>query len=199
MLLSSWWNPFGLRYQNINMCLNLCMLYSLENAESTKYRTCRHSRYKPRTNKERTLIAYKKLRYFQITPRLQRLFMSPETAKHMTWHQSHDVVDGVMVHPFDGEAWKYFNSVHSQFSVKSRNVQLELYINGFNLFRSFTTPYSCWSVILTVYNLPPGMCMRLEFMFLSTVIPSPNSLGQNIDFIFDRWLMRWNSCGHLGL
>jgi hypothetical protein len=91
-----------------------------------------------------------------------------------------------MVHPFDGEAWKYFNSVHSQFSVKSRNVRLELYINGFNLFRSFTAPYSCWSVILTVYNLPPGMCMRLEFMFLSTVIPSPNSLGQNIDFIFDR-------------
>jgi hypothetical protein len=80
------------------------MLYSFENAESTKCRTCRHSRYKPRTNKERTLIAYKKLRYFQITPRLQRLFMSPETAKHMTWHQSHDMVDGVMVHPFDGEA-----------------------------------------------------------------------------------------------
>ena len=35
--------------------------------------------------------------------------MSPRTAKHMTWHQSHDAVDGVMVHPSDGEAWKQFN------------------------------------------------------------------------------------------
>jgi len=146
------------------------MLYSLENAESIKCRTYRHSRYKPRINKGRTLIAYRKLRYFQIIPRLQRLFMSLETAKYITWHQSHDAVDGVMMHPFNGEALKYFNSMHPQFSVKSRNVRLELYINGFNLFRSFIAPYSCWSVIITVYNLPPGMCMRLEFMFLSTII-----------------------------
>jgi len=31
--------------------------------------------------------------------------MSPRTAEHMTWHQSHDAVDRVMVHPSDGEAW----------------------------------------------------------------------------------------------
>jgi hypothetical protein len=41
--------------------------------------------------------------------------------------------------------------------------------------------YSCWLVKLTVYNLSPGMCIRLEFMFLSIVIPSPNSLSRNID------------------
>jgi len=41
--------------------------------------------------------------------------MSPRTAEHMTWHQSHHAVDGVMVHPFDGEAWKHFNSVHPHF------------------------------------------------------------------------------------
>jgi hypothetical protein len=38
----------------------------------------------------------------------------------MTWHQSHDVVDGVMVHPSDGEEWKHFNSVHPHFSAESR-------------------------------------------------------------------------------
>jgi len=32
-----------------------------------------------------------------------------------------------------------------------------------------------------VYNLLLGMCMRLKFMFLSTVIPDPNSPGRNID------------------
>ena len=30
------------------------------------------------------IAEYKKLRYFPITPRLQRLFISPRTAEHMT-------------------------------------------------------------------------------------------------------------------
>jgi len=95
------------------------MLHYLENAELTECITCGHSRYKPRTGKGKTLVAYKKLRYFSITPRIQRLFMSPRTAKHMTSHQSYDAVDGVMVHPSDGEAWKHFNSVHPHFSAYS--------------------------------------------------------------------------------
>jgi hypothetical protein len=41
--------------------------------------------------------------------------------------------------------------------------------------------YPCWLVILTVYNLPLYMCLRSEFMFLSTIILDPNSPGQNID------------------
>ena len=96
--------PLSLEYQKIDMCHNFCMLYYLENAEMTKCMTCGHSRYKPKTGIGKTLVAYKKLRYFLITPRLQRLFMSPTIAEHMTWHQAHDVVDGVMVHPSDGEA-----------------------------------------------------------------------------------------------
>jgi hypothetical protein len=96
--------PLGLGYQKIDMCPNFCMLYYLENAEMTECMTCGHSRYKPRTGRGKTLVAYKKLRYFPITPRLQRLFMSLRTAEHMTWHQAHHAVDGVMVHPSDGEA-----------------------------------------------------------------------------------------------
>jgi len=36
-------------------------------------------------------------RYFLITSRLQMLFMSLKTVKHITWYHSHDVMDGVMV------------------------------------------------------------------------------------------------------
>jgi hypothetical protein len=85
------------------------------------------------------------------------------------------------VHPSDGEAWKHFNSVHPHFSVESRNVHLGLCTDGLNQFGSFAAPYSCWSVILTVYNLPPGMCIRSEFMFLSMVILGPSSPVRNID------------------
>ena len=87
-------------------------------------------------------MAYKKLRYFPITPRLQRLFMSPRTVKHMTCQQSHHGVDGVMVHTSDGEAWKHFNIVHPYFSVELRNMRLGLCTNSFNPFRSFAAPYS---------------------------------------------------------
>jgi len=126
------------------MCLNFYMLYYLENVELIECMTCGHSRYKPKTGTGKTIVAYKKLRYFPITPRLQRLFMSPRTAQHMTWHQSHDVVDGVMVHPSDGVHGKHFNSVHPHFSAESRNVRLGLCTDEFNLFGSFTAPYSCW-------------------------------------------------------
>ena len=136
--------PFNLGYQKIDICPNFCMLYYLKNTEMTECMTCGHSRYKPRTGMGKTLVAYKKLRYFLITPRLQRLFMSPRTAEHMTWHQAHD-----------SEAWKRFNSVHPDFSAKSRNVRLGLCTDGFNPFRPFAAPYSCWPVILIIYNLPP--------------------------------------------
>jgi hypothetical protein len=171
--------PLGLGYQKIDMCPNFCMLYYLENAELTECMTYGHSHYKPRTGREKTLVAYKKLRYFPITPRLQRLLMSPRTVEHMTWHQSHHAVDGVMVHPSDGEAWKHFNSLHPHFLAQSRNVRLGLCTNGFNPFGSFATPYSCWPVILTVYNLPSGMC--ISPMFLSMVIPGPSNPSWNID------------------
>jgi hypothetical protein len=75
--------PLGLGYQKIDMCPNFCMLYYLENTELIECMTCGHSRYKPRTGSGKTLVAYKKLRYFPITLKLQRLFMSPRTAEHI--------------------------------------------------------------------------------------------------------------------
>ena len=63
-------------------------------------------------------------------------------------------------------------------------MHLVLCIDKFNIFGPFATPYFYWPVILMVYNLPPSMCMRPEFMFLFMVIPDPNSPSQNIDVCF---------------
>jgi len=76
--------PLGLGYQKIDACPNFCMIYYLENAELTECMTYGHSGYKPRTGMGKNLMAYEKLRNFSITPRWQRLFMSPRTAEHMT-------------------------------------------------------------------------------------------------------------------
>jgi len=99
--------------------------------------------------------------------------MSPKTTEHITWHKSHDVMDGVMVHSFNSEAWKHFNNVHPHFSMEIRNMHLGLYTDKFDTFESFVAPYFGWLVILTVYNLPPEMCMRSEFIVLSTIILNP--------------------------
>jgi hypothetical protein len=72
--------------------------------------------------------------------------------------------------------------------VESSNVRLGLCIDGFNPFGLFAALYSCWSVIFMIYNLSSGMCMRLKFMFLSTVIPGSNSPSRNID-VFIRLLI----------
>ena len=115
------------------------MLYHLENDELTECMTCEHSYYKLKTSTRKTPVTYKKLRYFSITPRLQRLFMSLRTGKQMTWHQSHDTVDGVMMHPSNSKAWKHFNSVHPYFSAKTRNMHIGLCTNIFKPFWSFAS------------------------------------------------------------
>ena len=58
--------PLNLGYQKTNMCPNLCMLQCLEYTDLTNYRACGHAQYKPRTGREMTLVAHRKLRYFTI-------------------------------------------------------------------------------------------------------------------------------------
>jgi len=96
--------PFSLGYQKIDMCSNFCILNYLENVDFTKCKICRHARYKLRINRGRTLVAYRNLKYFSITPKLQKLFMLTNTTKHIKWHHSYDAVDEVMMHTSNGEA-----------------------------------------------------------------------------------------------
>jgi hypothetical protein len=87
--------------------------------------------------------------------------------------------------------------VHPHFLAESRNVRLGLCIDGFNPIGSFAAPYSYWLVKLTIYNLPPGMCIKPEFMFLSIIIPGPSSPGQNINVylrpLIDELTQLWSS------
>ena len=42
-----------------------------------------------------------------LTPRVKRLFISKNTAKHMRWHKEGVREDSeIMIHPSDGDAWK---------------------------------------------------------------------------------------------
>ena len=62
-----------------------------------------------------------------------------------------------MCHPSDGEAWKHFNEVYSDFASEPRNVYLGLCTDGFSPFGMSGHNYSLWPVISTPYNLPLDM------------------------------------------
>ncbi|KAL0293820.1 UNVERIFIED_CONTAM: hypothetical protein Sradi_6918600 [Sesamum radiatum] len=102
-----------------------------------------------------------------------------------------------MAHPSHGDAWKHFDRTHPSFASDARNVRLGLCTDGFSPFGNSSTPYSCWPVIITVYNLPPWMCMQEPFMFLNMVIPGPKSPGKNIDVflrpLIDELKILWTS------
>jgi hypothetical protein len=65
-----------------------------------------------------TEVAQKQLRYFPITHRLKRLFISKRTARHMRWHKE-DICEnnGVMGHLSDSEAWNVLDRFDSDFAV----------------------------------------------------------------------------------
>ncbi|XP_071688530.1 uncharacterized protein [Rutidosis leptorrhynchoides] len=157
-------------------CKNHCMLfYKPEDLALTHCRYCNEPRYK--FNKVPHLV----LTYMPIGERLKRLYMSEKTAKDMMWHSDHNTKEGSMSHPSDGEAWKHFDETHPFFADEIRNVRLGLCTDGFSPNNSNSNPYSLWPVFLTIYNLPPWMCVKDSYIQLSLVIPGRKSPGQNLD------------------
>ncbi|XP_071739703.1 uncharacterized protein [Rutidosis leptorrhynchoides] len=62
-----------------------------------------------------------------------------------------------------------------------RNVRLGLASDGFNPFGNMSVSHSTWPVVLISYNLPPWLCMKKPFLFLTLLIPGPSAPGNNID------------------
>ncbi|KAL9669472.1 hypothetical protein QQ045_007019 [Rhodiola kirilowii] len=129
-----------------------------------------------------------------------RLYMNKATAEHMTWHANTDRDPDIMVHPADGESWKHFDRIHPDFSCELRNVRLGLCADGFSPFGMSAKSYSCWPVMVTPYNLPPWMCMKTRYMWLTVLIPGPRNPKKRIDIylrpLIDDLLVLWNSGVH---
>ncbi|RDX81489.1 hypothetical protein CR513_37829, partial [Mucuna pruriens] len=107
--------------------------------------------------------------------------------------------EGVLCHPSEGKlgnAWKHFDKLYPEFASKPQNVRLGLCVDGFTPFSQSTTPYSCWPVIVTPYNLPLELCMMTPYMFLTLIIPGPHNLKGKIDVflqpLIDELQQLWN-------
>ncbi|XP_074300461.1 uncharacterized protein LOC141631730 [Silene latifolia] len=165
----------------IDVCSFGCMLFWEDDADLDKCKKCGEDRYKCKTTQNGKRVSKKVLTYFPLGPRLQRIYATKHIAGQMRWHYENPRVSGIMSHPSDGEAWKHFDQQHPQFSSEPRNVRLGLCTDRFQPFGQFGTKYSCWPVMVTPYNLPPRLCMKRQFIFLSLMIPGPKNPKQNLD------------------
>jgi hypothetical protein len=106
----------------------------------------------------------------------EMVVLSKETAKQMRWHhegkrESED--PDIMSHPTDREAWQTLDRFDPEFARDPRSVRLGLSTDGFQPHSTDSHPYSCWSVFVMPYNLPPEKCLKEGFIFLALVIPGP--------------------------
>jgi hypothetical protein len=188
----------GLSKVKIDCCIGGCMLYYKEDINLKECKFCNEPRYKTRclNRKNSKDVPRKRLHYLPLIPRLQRLYASAKSAEHMKWHSENQRENGVLCHPSDGKAWKHFDQVYPQFAPEPRNVRLGLCADGFTPFNQSAAPYSCWPVIVTPYNLPPELCMMTPYMFLTLIIPGPDSPKGKIDVylqpLIDELQQLWN-------
>ncbi|XP_073120385.1 uncharacterized protein [Henckelia pumila] len=175
----------GLPVEKIDSCKNNCMIYWGIDSDLTECKICEHPRYKPSRRRENhnhsKQTPYKRMYYFPITPRLQRLYASTATASHMRWHHDHHFDGDTMTHPSDSPTWCHFDETHPGFADEIRNVRLGISTDGFQPFGQTGQQYSTWPVIVTPYNLPPWMCMKDEVMFLSVIAPGLSNPKDKLD------------------
>ncbi|CAK8530432.1 unnamed protein product [Lathyrus sativus] len=198
----------GLKVRKFDCCMNGCMLFydnefGVNDEALEEYKFCKSLKYlvcSKAINRKQERVSMKSMFYSPIIPRLKRLFASMHSVSEMAWHHTNITSSDIMRHPSDGEVWKHLYKVHSDFAADPRSVRLGLCSNGFTSYvQASAIAYSCWLVIVTLYNLPPEMCITKPCMFLTCLIPGPSSPKAGIDvylqpFIDDfkrLWIGEW--------
>ncbi|MBI0383777.1 hypothetical protein JBE27_47870, partial [Streptomyces albiflaviniger] len=172
-------------YEKIHCCPKGCLLFWKEYAGDNYCRKCGSSRYLEVTTadgqKKQTAIPAKILRYLPFIRRIQRLYMTEESSRQMTWHKHGKRYNPEkMAHLADAEAWKDFDRKHSEKAKEVQNVRIAIATDGFNPYGMSARSYSCWPVFVIPLNLPPGVLMQRKSIFLSLIIPGPEYPGKNL-------------------
>jgi hypothetical protein len=167
-------------YKKIDVGKKNCMLFSKEHKDDTECMHYSRSRYVKVINEDAasvtTKVTVKQLHYIPITPRLKRLSLCEEMTQLMRWHKQgrHDREDpNIVSHPMDAEAWHALDSFDPEFARDPRSVRLSLSMDGFHPYSSDSTVYSCWSIFVMPYNLPPNKCLKEGFICHALVILGP--------------------------
>jgi hypothetical protein len=185
-------------YDKIHVCLMGYILFRKEHKDANYCLKCKSSRYLEVNSgdgqKKQLLNPTRVLRHLPFLLRIQRLFMTEESAKQMTWHKDGKRYNpGKMVHPSDAEAWTYFNDKHHDKVAEARNVRVALAIDEFNPYGMMAAPYTCWLVFVNPLNLSPGIYFQRHNVFLSLIIPGhPRSnMGVFMEPVIGELIYAW--------
>jgi hypothetical protein len=172
-------SALGMEYKKIDVCKDNCMMFYKEHKNEMKCLKCDKPRFIEVINEDGEMVttktAHKQLCYMPLMPRMKWLFISKNIARHMRWHKKgvHEN-DQVMVHPSDSEALKALDDFDPEFARDVQNVCIGLATDGSSPYNMSASSYSCWSVFAILYNLPPALYMKYEYMFLCLIILGPD-------------------------
>ena len=88
-------------------------------------------------------------------PWFLHLFWNPEHTKNLTWHANERVDDGKLCHHADSSTWKKVDWKWLTFGCELKNLHLGLSADGINPYTSLSNKYSCWPIMLVMYNFLP--------------------------------------------
>ncbi|XP_026439258.1 uncharacterized protein LOC113337940 [Papaver somniferum] len=168
----------GMEYEKIHACPNDFLLFRKDYKDDNTCRTCGASRWKKAPSCTSKGVPEKVMWYFSPIPIFQRMFRSPKTSKHLIYHSLPRVEDGKLRHPVNSPAWKLVDNKWPEFAKEPRNLRLALSTDGFNPNSSVGGNYSCWPVMLAIYNFPLKLC---KFIMLTMLISGPKQPGNDID------------------
>jgi hypothetical protein len=114
-------------YEAIHACKNGCVLFRGDHETATHCPKCKASRYVEIEcsdgSKKQSKILELVIRHLPATSRIQRLYMTEESAKRMTWHKKGKRYSDKMQHPADGDAWKHFDEMNPKKAAEAQNVR----------------------------------------------------------------------------
>ena len=184
-------------YEQIHACPKGCVLFRKEHENAKYCPKCKASRFVEVDSgdgeKRQLTIPVQIVRYLPPIPRIQRLYMSEDTAKQMTWHKTGIRYSDKLAHPSDAEAWSHFDRIHVDKANEARNVRVAIATDGFNPYGVTTASYSCWPVFVIPLNLPPGIIFQRQHIFLSLIIPGypGDNMSVYMEPLIDDLLRAW--------
>lgn len=123
----------------------------------------------------------KVLWYLPIILRFKRLFANTKDAKLLRWHEEERKKDGKLRHPAHSPQWRNIDRHFKKFGSDPRNLRIVVSTDGMSPFGSMSSRHSTWPVLLSIYNLPPWLCMKRKYIMMSLLIQGPRQPGNDID------------------
>ncbi len=128
--------------------------------------------------------------YFPIIPGLWRLFRNNGKARMVCWHAEERQQDGILRHPADGSQWRNIDRTFKDFGEDARNIRFGLSTDGMNPFGEMNNTHNIWPVTMCIYNIPPWLCMKRNYIIIPIIIQCPKQPGNDIN-VYQRPLVEY--------